>query len=286
MNYEHYITNTYNITLSSISKGLLLLNNDGTLTLYSYDLPTNTYANFCNFFAQKSVTDSHNAWGYLYVEGGNCSLVVTNSVDFVKLENTSQETIDVHCDELYNNGNNTATDLGGGDEYNLYGGVYSYYFDELDTISTYGTNYFGYLSYHALTYFDFSSCWCPEDTYYYDYQVKQFTYDGNSFYFYQQHLGFAKKNSVSISYGSFTSRVDVAYTSYLNGYNDGYEDGYYVGSSVDRNTANAFAYIEETFNAIGGIMRLEVIPHVTIGLCFSIPFIIVIITLIFKMVKK
>lgn len=84
-------------------------------------------------------------------------------------------------------------------------------------------------------------------------------------------------------YESGMSRGD--YQGYRRGYNDGYEVGATTGG-VDANTHNAFGYIAETFNAMGGIFNLQVLPNVTLGLCFSIPLVLVLIMVIIRMVKK
>lgn len=75
------------------------------------------------------------------------------------------------------------------------------------------------------------------------------------------------------------------YYGYRRGYNDGYEVGQTTGG-VDANTYNAFGYIAQTFNAMGGIFNLQVLPNVTLGLCVSIPLVLVLIMVIIRMVKK
>lgn len=75
------------------------------------------------------------------------------------------------------------------------------------------------------------------------------------------------------------------YQGYRRGYNDGYEVGTTTGG-VDANTHNAFGYIAETFNAMGGIFNLQVLPNVSLGLCVSIPLVLVLIMVIIRMVKK
>lgn len=286
MNYDNYITQTYNINLASInSNTITLLNVNGNLVSYAYS--SYLYGDLCNIYAQKCAEQNLNCWGYLYSSNYYCYLVMNNNIDFVKLQNNTSTTCDVFANQLGNNGNNLNTPLDDGDTYTLYGGQYADYFgDALPTDSAHGSSYGGNLTQNQVTYFDLTYSWCPSDSYYYDYQVKQFTYNSNSYYFYQQYLCFRKVNSVTLSYGTYVNHTDISYSYYQNGYNDGYKDGYDVGIAIDRNTANAFSYIEQAFNAVGGIMSLEIIPHVTLGLCFSIPLVIVVITTIFKLVKK
>lgn len=71
---------------------------------------------------------------------------------------------------------------------------------------------------------------------------------------------------------------------YANGYQNGLADGF--NSRIDTNTATAFDYIGRAFGAVNNILAIEVLPHVTIGLCFSIPLVFVLIMTIFKLVKK
>lgn len=71
---------------------------------------------------------------------------------------------------------------------------------------------------------------------------------------------------------------------YSVGYTNGYHDGYTTGNQ--NQTHDAFTYIKEAFDAVGGIMTLEVLPHITLGVAFSIPLTIVLIMTIFKLVRK
>lgn len=71
------------------------------------------------------------------------------------------------------------------------------------------------------------------------------------------------------------------------GYNDGYQNGFNDGvSSVGSEAHTAFAYLSEAFGAVNTIMNLQVLPHITLGLCFSIPLTLVLIMTIFRLVKK
>lgn len=75
---------------------------------------------------------------------------------------------------------------------------------------------------------------------------------------------------------------------YSNGYNNGFNDGYAQGQAGagTQETAHAFTYITQAFGAVSNILSIEVLPHVTLGVCFSIPLVIVLIMTIFKLVKK
>lgn len=97
--------------------------------------------------------------------------------------------------------------------------------------------------------------------------------------------------SFDISYGN-PMRQDYL-QGYANGYSNGYTRGYtdYTGtgnnySPTGNVTPTAFTYIGNAFSAVSSIMSLEVLPNITLGLCFSIPLVIVLIMTIFKLVKK
>lgn len=77
-------------------------------------------------------------------------------------------------------------------------------------------------------------------------------------------------------------------TAYDNGYGNGYQNGYADGynHNMDKDTLTAFDYIGTAFSSVGGILEIEVLPHVTLGLVFSIPLVLVVIMTIFKLVKK
>lgn len=69
------------------------------------------------------------------------------------------------------------------------------------------------------------------------------------------------------------------------GYQQGLKDGTNIGP-VGSETATAFTYISGAFSSLSNILELEVLPHVTLGICFSIPVVLVLIMTIFKLVRK
>lgn len=93
-------------------------------------------------------------------------------------------------------------------------------------------------------------------------------------------------SSVNIGIGS------PIYDTYQQGFNNGYANGYlngrtdYSGGGIDNATLDAFDYIGAGFNAVTNILSLEVLPHVTLGLVFSIPLTFVIIATLFKLIKR
>lgn len=104
-------------------------------------------------------------------------------------------------------------------------------------------------------------------------------------------------NFIKMTYGDgFTMALGSTYDSILQegynngygaGYLEGYNDGFTNGSRIqDGGVHDAFSYISEAFNGIGGIMALQVLPNVSLGLVFSIPLTIILIMTIFKLVRK
>lgn len=69
------------------------------------------------------------------------------------------------------------------------------------------------------------------------------------------------------------------------GYTNGWTDGYNA-NGIDDRTIDAFDYIGQSFHTIEVVLGIEVLPNITLGLVASIPFVIGMIGLIFKLVKK
>lgn len=89
----------------------------------------------------------------------------------------------------------------------------------------------------------------------------------------------------SAIYNSWQTAMETGYTSgYGNGYADGYADGY--NTNLDHETLNAFNYISQAFTAVSDVLAIQILPHVTLGLVFSIPMVFTLILLTFKLVKK
>lgn len=109
------------------------------------------------------------------------------------------------------------------------------------------------------------------------------------------HINDFSNDNVYISFGkSYQSYYTSGYsTGYGNGFSSGYVKGQEIGfqngvnsNGVNNQTANAFSYIGQAFNACGRFLGIEVLPNITLGMCFSIPMIFVLIITIFKLVRK
>lgn len=97
-------------------------------------------------------------------------------------------------------------------------------------------------------------------------------------------------STLKVSFGEpYYERYQEGYASgYSNGYTAGATDYSGTGGNTGGNpaTITAFTYIGQAFGAVSSIMALEVLPHITLGLCFSIPLVLVLCMTIFKLVKK
>jgi hypothetical protein len=98
-------------------------------------------------------------------------------------------------------------------------------------------------------------------------------------------------STFNVSYGSPLSEIyNQGFASgYSNGYTRGYTDYNGTGhnySPTGNVTPTAFTYIGNAFSAVSNIMSIEILPNITLGLCFSIPMVLVLIMTIFKLVKK
>lgn len=81
---------------------------------------------------------------------------------------------------------------------------------------------------------------------------------------------------------------EYAYThgdNYLDGYNAGKTDGYNAGVVAGGGFSDALGAVGTVFTGFSGVFDLEVLPNITLGLCFSIPFILILIIAIFKIAR-
>lgn len=112
---------------------------------------------------------------------------------------------------------------------------------------------------------------------------------GNQQAYYNFGVAIHSDNVIDIGYGR--PLYDIYKSGYASGYGNGYTAGrtdYYGSGYINTGnaTTTAFDYIGNAFTAVGGIMSLEVLPNISLGLCFSIPLVLILIMTIFKLVKK
>lgn len=294
MNYDYSIITSYALsTLSLNTNSAYALCEDGTIlnvatTSDAFNVVTQAVNNAVvnNYYVPN---------GYVYVDTDYLYLVSTRNVDFWKITNLDrEENIDVVSRELANNGNDEQTPFDDLASYSLY-----YQATANNVVSNSASSYGVYnkvLGYNNYCVFDLSNTYYPEDSSYLNYQLKQYNSTINtntySYYYRPTILEIAREGSISLGCGKPYQNMGSAsyWSGYADGentgYNHGYKDGYDVGLSMDTQKADAFNYISQAFNCVANVMSLEIIPHVTLGLCFSIPFVVVMIMVLFKLVKK
>lgn len=81
---------------------------------------------------------------------------------------------------------------------------------------------------------------------------------------------------------------EYAYThgdNYLEGYNAGKTDGYNEGIVAGGGFSDALGAVTSGFSGLSSLFSLEILPNITLGLCISIPFILILIIVIFKIAR-
>lgn len=301
MNYNNYIQQTF-----SLDDRLV---NDLTAVLYASDgssyyvsAVNPNYNNGSPFY--ETLGYYANYFNRNYANNGNLDLIaiaymddrdlttlfINNKVDFLLFETrNSNLVINIQCvDYKASNGNYYPIEDG-----DIMADYLQYDEHEASPYLYNNTSYGNYQltlnQYYSKSVFDFSNL--KGD----NYRLNSLAIRGENIAFYD--YGFCIDSHVDyldFSYGSPTYQLENV--AYQNGYNSGYQAGYVNGNNagytlgvntqIDGNTATAFSYVTQAFNAVGGILELEVLPHVSLGLCFSIPLILVLIMTIFKLVRK
>lgn len=218
--------------------------------------------------------------------GGNTKLFFTTKCDYAFLLNGGSYAVNVEG-WYYDKDNSTYYDS---DDYINLGLVDSHdYFNQLvdDDIYVYSNSYY-YANLRAGDYclYDFNMVQqnVTYSTVHLSYYAHYLELDNNA----------EEDYAITLKLGSNYSKLyDDGYNAgYNNGYNTGYNTGYDIGfiagqgTNTNVETAHAFDYISTAFNSVAGILSIEVLPHITLGTCFSIPLVFVLIMTIFKLVRK
>ena len=296
MNYENFIQNTIQYPLPNLSVGentIYCFFSNGTGASFSYDgLDANTQVlELMYYVANKCNRDYTNrtlmaCQVFSYRQEGNyyeSELLMTNKLDFVQVEGTfmfqGRRYDDIENDTLFESVAHNNYYLGGN----------SVNFTEY----SYGT-YSGLVS-NSKAIYDITN-YKYEDGY--DYRTDVVAIRGENMAFYTHTLvSFNYSSSTPFAKFSYGSPIStIANSEYERGYNGGYNTGWVEGqkygyeqgvnSGIDGNTHTALNYITQAFQPIETIMSLEVLPHITLGLVFSIPMVLVAIMVIFRIVKK
>lgn len=297
MNYQNNIKHSYEYNVPSLESGLnatLLFFSDGTGgNIPNYDFGTNGYSleNYLGYVANYANRE--------YSDRGNlisAELFFNNVGGFYSIQYFTA-----------------------GIDYVIHGGTYIYQgrhydnplTDNIDSFIGYQTypkelmqgGYDGFSEFEYIYYtmqldstksvYDFSALNVP------DYSTDTLTIRGENtsflchslfkFPFNASPLYFAYGTPLSDKYNQ---GYQIGYSNgYAGGYVQGQDDGYQaginsIGGNIGNQQATAFSYIGNAFGAVGNIMSLEVLPNVSLGLCFSIPMVFILIMTIFKLVRK
>lgn len=290
MNYQTNLKQTYSIDIDGFSQnvgaiallesGAQLEINESTDISYDYDAQLYYYVNYVH----RELTQDEVAM-LLVKTPYNLTLCCSTKVDYVLMHSYVGEVLSAYSKRQ------------NGSYYQIGDGAILYNYPQYNPNSNISD--FNYGAYNVAfdddyAVYDFSSVQNENIN---NYRSDSLYLRGENLSFYNSYLSFYDLNSnyaLTLSYGSpifeignteYDRGYNNGYTGgYTNGYNDGYGHG--INSHTDQYTYNAFGYIGQAFNAVGSILTLEVLPHVTLGLCFSIPLVIVLIMTIFKLVRK
>ena len=299
MNYLEYLKTTFKLDANDGHYVHCYLEDQGVITDFSFVLPDNkTYAQY-----EKEELDYY-VCNYLNRQGGNLNtldlicfsvgayedvyVTFSNKVDFALFSCSNQ---DFNVTACYINDaeiNPTYDDTYALDNYSYVtsNGVFDY------ALSNKGV-FKKDLSNEDFTIFDYTSLIYDNGSYTQD--VNSIRGENVSLYNAYFHINDMNGDNVYIGYGA--PYHDIANSEYQRGYGNGSASGYVTGYDAGYTTgvnsqpiqvqeATAFSYITNAFQVVNNVMSLEVLPHVTIGLVFSIPLVFVLIMVIFKLVRK
>lgn len=220
-----------------------------------------------------------------------CDLFFTNRCDFVQFEGYGSNALQIGytIDNLYISQENASLSQQSTIEYDLTSYLnynsrnVGYYEVDLDNVGSYSV-----FDYNNVVYGSLQSEYLTirgEDTTFYRTGFYINNYEGE---------GFNDDYGVIFSTGNIYQSIrqegfDSGFTNgWTNGRVDGFDSGYQAGlnSAGDYAQGGAFNFITSAFECVSSIMDIEVLPHVTLGLCFSIPLVFTLILVIFRLVRK
>lgn len=290
MNYQANLKRTFNIDLDafSIPRHAIVYFDNGNE--YDIDIPSNISMNYdevsyyvINRAKQMDNLELGKPMFYLVSTNYNLSIAVTTNVDYLVIGGYSG-----YVSAGYTQASNgTYYEIGDGlpianyptYNYNEFGQyTYGYYSSELD---------------QSNCIYDFSSV---KDKTLVNFRNDSLVLRGENVSLYHTTLAITNAQlPLSIGYGSpyyeaYNSEYERGFSSgYADGRVDGFDDGYEAGviaGRMDENSATAMSYIGGAFGVVNNILEIEVLPHITLGLVFSIPLVFTLITLLFKLAKK
>lgn len=117
-----------------------------------------------------------------------------------------------------------------------------------------------------------------------DYSTTNYAQNGDKIYDFYIKTGSYSSTLVDNAFqNGYNTGLGAGFT---QGYQAGYDEGVADANATTAQSATAFNYIGQAFGAVNSVLSLEILPHVTLGLCFSIPLVFVLIMTLFKLVKK
>lgn len=288
MKYTTDLTFNFNFSTLALEANYLIGYTDGTTsTGYASHTSVDNYSFFLNS-AFNTANANNKVIGFFALQHGvdTFNIVVPSYYDFFIL-NEGNDLMKQHGLCSISSGGTETFSSGTTDYCNLGMRNTGNYFDTFSSF-TY-SNYLTYTGINML--YDFGML-----------QTDEVYTTSNGFRFHQHYLeiylsDYGLTENFTISLGSYVENArsegyqngyNEGYLSgYDNGYNTGYDDGYAIGhSGIDDNSATAFSYIGTAFRSVASIMELEILPHITLATCFSIPLVFILIITIFKLVKK
>lgn len=288
MNYNYTLSfNETDVASANITPYNYVLCNNETIRLTARGGQPASYFDLMRDIDSYARNNNKDVFGFIYKPlGSNPRLFLTNKCDYLFIKNTGSYSVLVDA-HVYDN----ATDTSDVAE------------DYLNLGLTDSHDYFNALvSDDAFTYYNepYNADLRTEDVCLYDLNMtgNSSLIATNNLRFYNHFLMLDNDNEenykLELTLGSnysyvYNNAYDTGYsggygTGYNNGYQNGFNDGHATNETIE--TAQAFDYIGGAFGAVASILEIEVLPHISLGLCFSIPLVLVLIMTIFKLVRK
>lgn len=284
MNYENYLIRNNEYDLDSLNaKDIVLFTTFGTYEISDYN-GSYSFEEICYYVANYTNQNQYGtALGFMIQSDNALILVNSNYVDFIEFYSYGP------CDLLMARAYpNSSGDIRDGSTPTNY----------IQNNFNSGYNSFSYGSYMRsiednYIIFDYTNLKYENG----DYSQDVTAIRGENISFYNNYLVITNNESGLYKYGygrPFAQTRDQARSSgYSAGYSAGYVQGQEIGfqngvnsQGVNNQTSTAFSYIGQAFNAAGRFLSTEVLPNITLGTCFSIPMVFVLIITIFKLVRK
>lgn len=300
MDYLHNIKTTYHIDFDGFNPSIdcafiMQSNGDVELVEYTFEHTGSFYDEVCYFYANYGNRNYQKAPSLiLYYSHVTAEyyLISASYVDFIAIDSISCVG-QYGLSSLYHNEDHAPLEdlgyVGGYQQYNALSPFTSY---------TYGSQDFNFTSGNKFItdYYNLAS--------YVD-GVTQYPEGKNNFMVvrgenvaynkYVSQFVFTSVNEMDISFGTPISDIADAeyYRGSQNGYQTGYVDGKHDGfiqgqqsQGLEEVNATPFTFIGTAFNGVSSLLNIEVLPNVTLGLCFSIPLVFTLIIVMFKLIRK